>query len=161
MRILRRGLVGIALALVTLMAIPGIAQAVTFRVHAIAAGAQGKCLDLQGGGTNIQVYPCNGTVNQSFDFVSTGTYAQYRIRVNGKCVDGWRNRGQQVVALSCDGTQEQMWIARPYNGFDAFENARYRGQCMDIRDWGRSNVVQLWDCHFTELRYAHQLWLFE
>jgi hypothetical protein len=156
MRKLRRGLVGLAIVLAALVAMPGTALAVQWRVRSIDGDQSGKCLDLQGGGTYIQMWPCNGGINQIFDFVGTGTYSEFRIIVNGKCVDGWRNHANQIVALGCDGTLEQKWIVRPRgSGLDLFENSRYRGQCFDIRDFGRTNIVQLWDCNTSA---PHQIW---
>jgi hypothetical protein len=124
--------------------------------------AAGKCLDVYdwGVGPWIQMWGCHGYANQ--DWGIDGTAPLFRTITisshhSGRCIDAAWGRGVQVRQWTCDnsGTQE-FYIHDFADGSQAFESAYLRGQCLDIRDWGQSNIVQLWDCHWG----ANQRWWF-
>ncbi|MGW1073710.1 RICIN domain-containing protein [Streptomyces sp. NPDC002537] len=123
----------------------------TFTLTSMSSNAAGKCLDVWdwGNGPWIQVWGCHGGSNQSWNVTWNSGSSSWTIRSNssGKCVDGYRGRGNQLVQYPCDNTSTQSWNASvAANGAYRFENRGNSGQCMDIYDWGRGNVVQLWDC---------------
>lgn len=112
----------------------------------VHSGIVGKCLDVSGAGTadgtSVQLWSCNGGVNQLWSAYTDGT-----LRSMGKCLDtagrGTAN-GTKVQIRTCDGTANQAW--QPYHG-------GYRhpasGRCLD--DPGSSATdgtqLQLWDCN--------------
>ncbi|WP_380282656.1 RICIN domain-containing protein [Kitasatospora purpeofusca] len=121
--------------------------------------ANGKCLDVWdwGNGPWVQMWGCHGGSNQSWNVSFNSVAHGYQIQSNasGKCIDGWRGRGQQVVQLPCDNSASQTWILSASGGPWHFVNAQFpgsyplpgvTGQCLDIYDWGRGTTVQLWDC---------------
>ncbi|MFF8769469.1 RICIN domain-containing protein [Kitasatospora sp. NPDC015120] len=132
----------------------------TFTLTSNAPEADGRCLDVWdwGNGPWVQMWGCHGGANQSWNVSYNAVSGGYQIQSNasGKCVDGYRGRGQQVVQLPCDNSASQAWTVPPSAGRLRFVNRAFpgsppgfpgpTGQCLDIYDWGRGTVVQLWDC---------------
>ncbi|MFF2951268.1 RICIN domain-containing protein [Kitasatospora sp. NPDC057965] len=131
----------------------------TFTLVSNSPDAAGKCLDVWdwGNGPWIQMWGCHGGSNQSWNVSFNSVSNGYQIQSNasGKCIDGWRGRGQQVVQLPCDNSKTQTWILSTTGGPWHLINAQFpgsyplpmvTGQCLDIYDWGRGDAVQLWDC---------------
>jgi hypothetical protein len=157
MRHLRNGLA--VLVLLALALVTGATPAAAATWVAVQNGhpsASGKCLDHRTSDFRIQMYTCNSTYNQQWDFEATGTHSVFRIRLRngGKCLDGWNGRGQQLVALGCDGSTAQLWLARSIAPYHYWESRRFPGQCIDFHNYGSTNIVQLWDCNNT----SPQLW---
>ncbi|MFF7459229.1 RICIN domain-containing protein [Kitasatospora sp. NPDC008115] len=136
----------------------------TYTLTSNAPEAGGKCLDVYdwGNGPWVQMWGCHGGANQSWNISFNATSGGYQIRSNagGKCVDGYRGRGQQLVQLPCDNSASQSWTVPASAGRWRFVNRAFpsvppgfpgpAGQCLDIYDWGRGNVVQLWDCGYGQ-----------
>ncbi|GAA1404493.1 hypothetical protein GCM10009639_50440 [Kitasatospora putterlickiae] len=131
----------------------------SFTLTSLSPAADGRCLDVWdwGNGPWIQMWGCHGGANQSWNVSWNSVSAGYTIQSNasGKCLDGFRGRGQQLVQLPCDNSASQAWSVPPSAGRWRFVNLAFpghpgfpgpSGQCLDIYDWGRGDVVQLWDC---------------
>ncbi|MFE6871252.1 RICIN domain-containing protein [Kitasatospora sp. NPDC057692] len=131
----------------------------SYTLTSLSPAADGRCLDVWdwGNGPWIQMWGCHGGANQSWNVSYNSVSHGYQIQSNasGKCVDGFRGRGQQVVQLPCDNSPSQAWIVPASAGRWRFVNLQFpgsfpfpgqTGQCLDIYDWGRGDVVQLWDC---------------
>jgi hypothetical protein len=121
--------------------------------------AYGRCLDVYnwGGGPWIQMWTCHEQSNQRWVITRSTETGRVVIRTEhtGMCVDGYRGPGQQLVQWSCDGSLEQEWILQGQGRTWRFENARHRGQCMDVYDWGRGHQVQLWNCHGSDNQWFY------
>jgi hypothetical protein len=123
----------------------------------------GKCLDNAGVGTelSLQMWQCNDGRQQDWNYVDRGGGLwQIYSRLNNNCVSA-EGHGAQAAVVNCSfivGPPERssfFWYVRNYpGGWHRWESARYRGQCLDVRGSGTSNVVQLWDC----LDQGNQKW---
>uniref|UniRef100_UPI0006E3726D PQQ-dependent sugar dehydrogenase n=1 Tax=Streptomyces hirsutus TaxID=35620 RepID=UPI0006E3726D len=74
-------------------------------------GVNGKCLDVDGGGsadgTKVQLWTCNGSGAQTWTLAGDGTF-----RALGKCLDvsgGASADGTKVQLWTCNGTGAQKW----------------------------------------------------
>ena len=72
----------------------------------------GKCLDDfhdgTGQGNVIDIYTCNGTAAQNWEYKPGGAPSQPgTLTINGKCMDA---PGTKVVLDSCDGAASQNWL---------------------------------------------------
>jgi Ricin-type beta-trefoil lectin domain len=120
-------------------------------IRSVDADAAGKCLDVfnWGTGPEVQMYPCHGGANQLWTLYGSGdAWKLVPDSDTGKCLDGYRGAYAQVVQYSCDssGTQDfEMWA---YQGAVVFRYNLNTNLCLDVQDWGRSAVVQLYDCHW-------------
>ncbi|MFD5433807.1 RICIN domain-containing protein [Kitasatospora sp. NPDC127067] len=54
----------------------------------------------------------------------------------------------------CGDGLGQAWKIDSLSGASRYESIAFPGQCMDIYNWGRGPVVQLWDCGSQ----ANQYW---
>lgn len=117
------------------------------------------CLDLPGGdaknGAPIQIWPCNGLLNQLWWF-DTGSYQIEYAGGGDKCIDagGAMQGGTQLMLWDCNGLPQQKW------SYDSKASRVYLANspknCMDLAGgdtkWG--NKLQLWACNGL----ANQQW---
>jgi lysophospholipase L1-like esterase len=112
----------------------------------VYSGIAGKCLDVNGAstanGTKVQIWSCNGGVNQLWSAAADGT-----LRSMGACLDaaglGTAN-GTKVQIWACSGGANQVW--QPYNG--GYRNP-VSGRCLDDPASSATDgtQLQLWDCN--------------
>jgi eukaryotic-like serine/threonine-protein kinase len=117
-------------------------------------GLAGKCMDVAGAisedGTAVQLYECNGTDAQQWEFLPDGT-----VQSLGKCLDvrgGDTNDGAKVQIYDCNGTGAQQWTATP-EGLIVNVQA---DKCLDVPASETADGTQLtiWTCHGED----NQLW---
>ncbi|MGY0065310.1 PQQ-dependent sugar dehydrogenase [Streptomyces sp. QTS137] len=110
-------------------------------------GVNGKCLDVDGGGsadgTKVQLWTCNGTAAQTWTLAGDGTF-----RALGKCLDvsgGASADGTKVQLWTCNGTGAQRWAPQPDGTVRNLQSAR----CLDASGgtWNDGTPVHLWTCH--------------
>jgi alpha-L-fucosidase len=108
--------------------------------------ASGKCVDLSGGnttnGTVVQLYDCNGTVDQQWTLAADGT-----LRNQGKCLDLYNGSGNGALLeiWDCNGGWNQQWQIGPNNTLTNPAS----GRCVDDPAFDTDNGTQLevWDCN--------------
>ncbi|WP_194924461.1 endo-1,4-beta-xylanase [Catenulispora pinisilvae] len=117
-------------------------------LHAVGAG---KCLDVPNatttGGTQVQIYDCNGQSNQSFTHNSTGELAVTDsgttdcLDANGK---GTTN-GTKVIIWPCNGQTNQQWTLNSNGTITGVQS----GLCLDVSGASTADgaLVQLWTCN--------------
>jgi len=116
----------------------------------------GRCLDRDVGTNRMQMWECHSGANQDWAIYDPGgTWVAISDPSNTWCVRSSGSQGAQVTAGSCGsyGTSVR-WI--PHwrgDGWYVFESVRVPGQCLDVRDFGQSRVVQLWSCTYAENQY--------
>lgn len=146
--------VATCMALLTVLLV-GPAQAAEYTtIRSVDFDAYGKCLGISnfGQGIEVEMAKCGG-YSQEYWFFDPLFSDRYRLRSGdpdawNKCIDASRGKGAQLFVYRCDGTADQAFIKRFVDrGLYSLESARYPGLCLDVRDWGRSKVVQLWNCH--------------
>ena len=116
---------------------------------AIGSGA-GKCLDVHApdqhlNGAKVQVWDCNGTVQQRWSFQGGAI-----VSGAGKCLDvhapDQHSNGARVQVWDCNGTLQQRWTLQ---GHTLRSGA---GKCLDVHapDQHLNGArVQVWDCNGT------------
>ncbi|MEV6117648.1 RICIN domain-containing protein [Streptomyces sp. NPDC052109] len=127
-------------------------SSLTMKVEA----AQGKCLDVQGGGTAdgtpVQIYTCNNSAAQQWKFWGSydGGYALYNTNAR-KCLDvksGNNANGTKIQLWSCNGSPAQQW------DFDVRAAGELRNaaanKCLDLRTFTNGNDAQLYTCNGTD-----------
>jgi hypothetical protein len=120
-------------------------------------GSGNQCLDadLNGGGngTKVQVWQCNGSLQQRWYLWNDGSLENYAFP--GKCLDadfngGGRN-GTRVQLWDCNGTPQQHW-SHPVGDLAIYNQAFYNnGNTVLERDAnvpGDGAPVQLWTKNF-------------
>jgi non-reducing end alpha-L-arabinofuranosidase len=117
-------------------------------LHAVGAG---KCLDVPNatttGGTQVQIYDCNGQSNQAFTHTSSG---QLTVTDNGTtdCLDannkGTAN-GTKVIIWPCNGQSNQQWTLNSNGTVTGAQS----GLCLDVTGTSTADgaLVQLWTCN--------------
>jgi hypothetical protein len=164
---LRRTLIGSAVLAIALAfgAAPADATPVADEVVPLTVGARlvnadgdtaGKCLD--GYYINVRMHTCNNTADQDWVITSTGRsgYIYFSPRNGaGWCLAdvGYSGQGQQVQLLQGCNRLNQEWSRTWYNNYFQVKNY-WSGRCLDVRDYGMSNVVQAWPC----LNQGNQKW---
>ncbi|MFF3930471.1 ThuA domain-containing protein [Streptomyces hirsutus] len=110
-------------------------------------GVNGKCLDVDGGGsadgTKVQLWTCNGSGAQTWTLAGDGT-----LRALGKCLDvsgGASADGTKVQLWTCNGTGAQTWAPQSDGTVRNPQSAR----CLDASGgtWNDGTPVHLWTCH--------------
>jgi lysophospholipase L1-like esterase len=119
----------------------------TVGATAIRNVASARCLDVTGasqaGGTQVQIWDCNGQSNQQWTPTSAG-----ELRVYGnKCLDVYNQSaadGTQVQIYDCNGQSNQKWRL---NG-DGSITAVGANKCLDVPNYSTANGVklQIWSC---------------
>ncbi|WP_428836558.1 RICIN domain-containing protein [Streptomyces graminearus] len=118
--------------------------------------ANGKCLDVQGGGTAdgtpVQIYTCNGSAAQQWKFWGSydGGYALYNAKAQ-KCLDvkgAADANGTKIQVWTCNGTAAQQWQ------FDVRAAGELRNaatdKCLDLHTFDNGNDSQLYTCNGTD-----------
>ena len=118
----------------------------TGSTNAIRGAGSGRCIDVPGAastdGARLQIYDCNGTAAQQWQFASDGT-----VRSLGKCMDaaaaGTAN-GTAVQLFTCNGTNAQKFTLSAAGDL-VNVNAN---KCVDVAGVATANAspLQLWTC---------------
>lgn len=165
-RFLGRIVVGVA-AIATVLALNTIpaTAAVGQRIASGDGDTAGKCLDWRGGGTEpwVQMWACNAGTHQNWKYVQVAgsTAPLWEIRslkpgYTNYCLSAPNGLGVQVSMAPCNGSYAQFWIKRVHNAsWHSWENFWWAERCLDVKDYGTSNVVWLYDCLTTQ---GNQMW---
>jgi hypothetical protein len=120
----------------------------TGALHAVGAG---KCLDdpnsSTSGGTQQQIYTCNGGAGQTWTHTSSGALT---VTINGTtmCLDAngqGTTNGTKAIIWSCNGQSNQQWN---FNSNGTITGAQ-SGLCLDVTGASTANgaLVELWTCN--------------
>ncbi|MGH3415687.1 MAG: ricin-type beta-trefoil lectin domain protein [Actinocrinis sp.] len=120
----------------------------TGALHAVGAG---KCLDdpnsTTTGGTQQQIYSCNGQPNQTWTHTSTGALS---VTVGGQslCLDAnnkGTTNGTKAIIWACNGQSNQQWN---FNSNGTITGAQ-SGLCLDVTGASTADgaLVELWACN--------------
>ena len=116
-------------------------------LHAVGAG---KCLDVPGqsttAGTQLEIYTCNGGVNQVFTHTSSGALTVYS-GSSQLCLDAYNNgtsAGTKVETWTCNGGANQQWNLNANGTITGAQS----GLCLDVTGGSTANgaLVELWTC---------------
>jgi beta-glucanase (GH16 family) len=114
--------------------------------NAIRGSGSGRCIDVPGAastdGARLQIYDCNGTAAQQWQFASDGT-----VRALGKCMDAaaaGTADGTAVQLYTCNGTNAQKFTLSAAGDL-VNVNAN---KCVDVGGAATANAspLQLWTC---------------
>jgi dienelactone hydrolase len=117
-------------------------------VHAVGAG---KCLDVPNasttGGTQLQIYSCNGQSNQTFTRNPAGELSVTDASVTD-CLDAdnkGTTAGTKVIIWPCNGQPNQQWTLNSNGTVTGVQS----GLCLDVSGASTANgaLVQLWTCN--------------
>jgi poly(hydroxyalkanoate) depolymerase family esterase len=117
-------------------------------LHAVGAG---KCLDdpnsSTAGGTQQQIWDCNGQANQTWTHTSSG---QLTLSVGGQtfCLDAngqGTTNGTKAIIWPCNGQANQQWNFNSNGTITGVQS----GLCLDVTGAGTANgtLVELWACN--------------
>jgi hypothetical protein len=117
-------------------------------LHAVGAG---KCLDDPSGsttgGTQQQIWGCNGQSNQAWTYTSSG---QLTLSLNGGtyCLDAsgaGTSPGTKAIIWTCNGHSNQQWSFNSNGTITAVAS----GLCLDVTGAGTADgtPVELWTCN--------------
>ncbi len=117
-------------------------------LHAVGAG---KCLDDPNssttGGTQQQIYNCNGQANQTWTHTSSGALT---VTVGGQtvCLDAngkGTTNGTKAIIWSCNGQSNQQWNINSNGTITGAQS----GLCLDVTGASTANgaLVELWQCN--------------
>ena len=114
----------------------------------IVGAGSGRCVDVPGnsqtGGTQVQLYDCNGASGQQWTYTSAGelrVFGSYCLDANGQ---GTSN-GTKAIIWSCNGQQNQKWTL----GSNGTITGVQSGLCLDATGAGTANgtLIELWTCN--------------
>src|SRR5262249_6852482 len=132
----------------------------------VAGVGSDMCLDVAhsgtANGTNVDIYQCNGTAAQRWDFHTLGNPANgiYQIKagVGGStmCLDDFGGSSanySNVDIWQCNGHSSQVWLS---NGSALQVFGSTSGPCLDVYHSGTANFtnVDMYQCNGT----AAQSW---
>ncbi|MFC0032383.1 endo-1,4-beta-xylanase [Micromonospora chaiyaphumensis] len=108
-------------------------------------GAQsGRCVDVpnasRNNGTRVQLYDCNGQVNQAWTLTSSRQLTVY----GSMCLDAAGSGNASAVQIySCNGQANQQWNVNSNGTITGVQS----GRCLDV--WGTANgqQIQIYDCN--------------
>jgi endo-1,4-beta-xylanase len=117
-------------------------------LHAVGAG---KCLDdpnsTTTGGTQQQIWDCNGQANQHWTHTSSG---QLTLTVGGTtmCLDangGGTTAGTKAIIWTCNGQSNQQWNLNSNGTITGVQS----GLCLDVTGASTADgaLVELWTCN--------------
>ena len=117
-------------------------------LHAVGAG---KCLDDPGGstsgGTQMQIYGCNGQSNQTWTRTSSG---QLTLSLAGSvyCLDAngaGTSPGTKAIIWTCNGQPNQQWNLNSNGTVTGAQS----GLCLDVTGAGTADgtLAELWTCN--------------
>jgi len=122
-------------------------------LDSLYTGTPGQCLDADvnngANGTKVQVWTCNGTLQQQWISWSDNTIESVKFR--GMCLDADLNgggaNGTRVQLWACNGSTQQQWVTR-INDL-AIYNVRFLNNTNTVLDRdvtvpGNGARVQLW-----------------
>lgn len=118
--------------------------------------ADGKCLDVQGGGTAdgtpVQIYTCNGGAAQQWKFWGSydGGYALYNTKAQ-KCLDvkgAADANGTKIQVWTCNGTAAQQWQLDVHAAGELRNAAT--DKCLDLHTFTNGNDSRLYTCNGTD-----------
>ncbi|GHJ42874.1 hypothetical protein Cs7R123_02160 [Catellatospora sp. TT07R-123] len=109
-------------------------------------GYQNKCIDVPNSnfvdGQRLQLWDCNGTNAQSWNFPGDGTIRT----VTGLCIDvawGSTANGAAIQLATCSGNPAQQFVL---SGAGDLVNPQ-ANKCVDVTGWGGTGTpLELWDC---------------
>jgi hypothetical protein len=136
-------------ALLTVLPTTASARPASAPAAPLVSSASGRCLDVKGNvdapGTTLDIWDCNGQVNQAFEWTSAG---ELRSMSGTRCVDAYDDRtapGAPVVIRSCDGRATQVWRQNS----DGSVTGVRSGFCLDVNGASTANgtAVILWTCN--------------
>jgi hypothetical protein len=115
---------------------------------AIVGTGSGRCIDVpnssQTGGTQVQLYNCDGQPNQQWTYTATG-----ELRVYGTdCLDAnaqGTSPGTKAIIWPCNGQSNQHWNINSNGTITGVQS----GLCLDATGAGTANgtLVELWTCN--------------
>jgi len=115
---------------------------------AIVGTGSGRCVDVPGGsqtgGTQVQLWDCNGQSNQQWTYTAAG-----ELRVYGSdCLDAngqGTTNGTKAIIWPCNGQSNQHWSVNSNGTITGVQS----GLCLDATGAGTANgtLVQLWACN--------------
>ena len=116
---------------------------------ALRGTGSGRCVDVPNssttGGTQVQIWDCNGAANQTWTKTTSGALTVY----NGTmCLDANANgttAGTKVIIWSCNGQTNQQWTFNSDGSITGVQS----GLCLDVTGAGTANgsLVELWTCN--------------
>jgi hypothetical protein len=115
---------------------------------AIVGTGSGRCLDVPGGtqtgGTQVQLWDCNGQTNQQWTYTSAGELRVY----GGDCLDAnaqGTTPGTKAIIWPCNGQVNQKWTFNANGTITGNQS----GLCLDATGAGTANgtLVELWTCN--------------
>jgi hypothetical protein len=118
--------------------------------HQAIKTKDGKCWDIPNneakGGANIQIYDCNGSDAQKFEYSADGTIKHIPSEL---CVDipgGNRTNGNKLILWDCNGGSNQKFTER-YGSTFCSTRDRAADKCIDIpnNDTSNGSKLQIWD----------------
>jgi hypothetical protein len=128
---------------------PGNGSGGTDRSGRLVGTGSGRCLDVTGVsqnlGTPLQLWDCNGQVNQLWHQTAAG---ELRVYNDTRCLDA-SNRGTangtRIIIWSCNGQTNQQWRFNSDGSITGVQS----GRCLDVSNAATANgtAVQLWDCN--------------
>jgi hypothetical protein len=136
----------LAATLTAVLMTPGAAQAAA---SPLVSAASGRCLDVRNAdstaGTALQIYDCNSTSGQAFEFTSAG---QLQTLGGTRCVDASHQGttpGTAVIIWTCNGGANQQWR----HNSDGSVTGVQSGLCLDVNGASTANAtaVILWTCN--------------
>jgi hypothetical protein len=116
---------------------------------AIVGGGSGRCIDVpnssQTGGTQVQLYDCNGQTNQQWTYNSA-----HELQVYGgtDCLDAngqGTSPGTKAIIWPCNGQTNQHWNVNSNGTITGVQS----GLCLDVTGASTANgaLVELWTCN--------------
>ena len=115
---------------------------------AIVGGGSGRCVDVpnssQTGGTQVQLYDCNGNTNQQWTYTAAGELRVY----GGDCLDAnaqGTSPGTKAIIWPCNGQANQHWNINANGTITGVQS----GLCLDATGASTANgtPIELWTCN--------------
>ncbi|MEO3928576.1 ricin-type beta-trefoil lectin domain protein [Micromonosporaceae bacterium B7E4] len=103
-----------------------------------------RCVDVLNGsrtnGTRVQLYDCNGQVQQQWTYTSNKQLQVY----GNMCLDAaGSGNGTAVQIYSCHGQSNQQWNVNSNGTISGVQS----GRCLDVWSTANGAQIQLYDCH--------------
>lgn len=172
-RLARRALLGaVGAGLVVVLGATPVPAGVGTRLVNGAGATSNKCMSIEntGRGNLVLLETCNLNAHQGWVLTPVRQYVQVRSQdqdAGGKCLTA-NFQGNQVYMSTClrdidpDSVYQEWFVDRiGTTAWFQLQNATYgdgSAQCLDVRDNGRSNVVQTWGCGPDNK--GNQMWKF-
>ncbi|MFG2169720.1 endo-1,4-beta-xylanase [Micromonospora chersina] len=108
-------------------------------------GAQsGRCVDVpnasRNSGTRVQLYDCNGQINQAWTLTSSRQLTVY----GSMCLDAAGSGNASAVQIySCNGQANQQWNVNSNGTITGVQS----GRCLDVWGTGNGQQIQIYDCN--------------